>query len=649
MGVPVNPEHPETPLTPAQAGSPARATLPDRCSRSAPFRRINNQNPGRHPRRRGVAPILGPLLALAFLPTGATARAQPLPDALEVMRCYQAIEAGIRASGEANEPIADPPGATGASVTLRLGGRIIGRGASLEDAGSNARRAFDEAWNEASASLIIEGGDEAEDRRHALGARITIDLEVSGSLRPLLGATFEAAGMGLSPGLEGVAIREGERIAGVFPAMQLIAGLSPDRALRVAAGKLGLPPSDLDTIRRGHDVTLYSFRVQHLAQPRPGQAPRFLQRGGSYVPLSDVTGANLRATADAIAAHLLTRAWSGPEPYGMRGDYRPTTGAYDPLIAEPFPQALVAFSLVRCARTPGIDLDTAARSFRFAGAILRDLTSVAAEESDPSTDPIASAMWLLAWAELRELDPGAAQDEALADFSALAMASVRGAMDGAQSWSAMAPGAKALVAYALARAARTGVDPDTGERARLIVGELLSGSTIPQLASLMPWIVWAELEISPPDRIPAEPVLRDFRAMTWQFQVEEPPAESPDADLSGGIVFTRAGARFPTWQTLRPLAAIASMLGSPVLTDDRELALEVARARRSLRFLMQLTLREAELFMVQSERRAFGGVRLALWDQTQGLEANATALLAVCEVLRSVASRSENPDADARP
>ena len=642
MGVPVTVTRLNPPLTPAKAGFLPCATLPQRCPDTALFREVNAENQRRRAPLAGTAGFLGRVFgALWLVIVGGITQAQPIPDAAPVMRCYQAIEARVRAWGApGSEPIEDPPEATGATLTLRLGGRVIGRGVSFADAGHNVARAFDEAWAEAESSLIVEKDALADERRLTLAARITTDLEISGALRPLVGATFEAAAMALSPGLDGVAIREGDRITGVFPGTQLATGLLPDRAMRVAAGKLGLPPTDLDRMRRDHDLTLYSFRTQHLAQARPGGSPQFLQRGGTYVPLANVTGANLRATADAIASHLLTHAWTGPEAYGLRGDYHPTSGLYEPLIGEPMDQALVAFALARYAQTPGVNAETGARSTQLARTILHDLTVIAADEADLAADPVASAMWLAGWMELIGVEPTAREDAEFGAFSTLALGAVRKGIDSSPAWNSLAPGAKALVAYALVRVGAAGLDADAAARARTIMGELLSGATPAQLASLMPWILWAELEASPGERVPAELALRDFRSLTWEFQVEESPAQSANADLSGGIVFTRGGMRLPTWQTLRPLAAIATMVGNPTLTSEDELALEVAAVRRSMRFLMQLAIREGELSMVQSERRAIGGVRLALWDQTEGLDANATGLLAVCELLRSVAARS---------
>ncbi len=597
-------------------------------------------------RRAAPRPALTVLMLILLLAPG-DALAQAMPDASEVIRCYTEIRQRIDAWGHgdplpAAPTIADPDGTVGAAVTLRLGGRVVGRGSAIELDTPHVEHALLEAWRDAEGAILAHADEEAldGDRRRALAARITIDLEVAGPLTPLVGQTFDAVAARLSPGIHGVALRSGGRLAPVFPGLQLTTGLTPTRALRVAAGMLDLPPVDLDAVRREHDVTPYAFRTHHLAEPRPGSPPEFLHRGGAIVPLTDVTARGLRRTADAIARHLATHEWDGDEPFGLTGNYEPTTGIYDPAVGGPRSQALVAMALARHARTPGVDEGQAETSRRLAPRILRSLTAVATDESDPASDPVAAAMWLCAWAET--LDAGAVVGEADAPggYAHVCLRSILGAIDDPQAWAATSPGARALIAHALARASDHALSPGLDTRARAIVRELFRTTNTTRLPALMPWLGWAELALADGDEVPAAIALRDFRDLAWSFQLEAHPAGSQDVDLAGGIVLSRGGARLPTWQTLRPLAFLATMLAHPDLTDDQELPTQVASLRHSLRFLIQLTVREAELHMMLSERRALGGLRRALWDQTQSLDANALALLTLTETLNALAARA---------
>lgn len=621
--------------------------IPDRCPGASVLRARNAGDHHRPTRRAPRGSVLGRLAAgfALLLGVASATRGQAALDSGEAIACFGELRAGLNAWGEGGEideatSITDPSGATGAAITLRLGGRVIGRGDAFEGDRGSVHAALLEAWGEAERDLIVED-DDSGDRRRALAGRITIELEVAGELRPLVGATFDVAGGRLSPGIDGAAVRVGERVAGVFPGLQLTSSLSPGRALRVAAGELDLPPIDLERLRRDFDITLYAFRTQHLAEIRPGEPAQFLHRGGTIVSPMSVSGPRLREAADGIARHLATHVWAGEEPFGLTGNYEPTTGRYDPLIGGPRSQALVAFALARYAHTPGVDETLAGASLELAASILDDLRTVGADESDPTVDPVASAMWLIGWSEM--MNAGGRQSPELERYASVAVGTLTGAMDDPAIWVATSEGARALIAHALARSWQRNLAPGLEARARGLVRELFLSQNTAQLAALMPWIGWAELELSG-DTVPAAVKLRDFRDMVWSFQLDYSPLESTDADLAGGIVFTRGGARLPTWQSLRPLAFLATMLGHPDLTESGELLTELAAMRRSLRFLLQLTVREAELHMMVSERRASGGVRRALWDQTESLDANALGLLTLCEVLRVLDARWSAPE-----
>lgn len=591
-------------------------------------------------RTRTPRVVLGLLATVLLAIAPARARAAVVPDASQTIEAFDSVRARLLAWGD-GPAIVDPDGATGACLTLRLGGRVLGRATSMDAQGAAIENAFAEAWAEA-LDVLSEGDEQlTPERREAIARRTTIDLEVSGELRPILAATYESAGERISPGLEGVAMREGSRVAGVFPGFQLATGLTPTRALRVAVGRLDLPPVGLERLRVDRSVVVYGFRGLHLAQARSEAPAQFLHRGDTIVSSADVSSARLREAAAGIAAHLRSHVWSRETPigFGLHGAYEPATGRYEPMIAEPRAQALAAFALLRFSRTPGIDEADAEAARTLGGSVLRDLTIVEAEESDPGSDPIAASMWLVGWSELVAWDELSRNDETFSEFARIAFDSVIGAIDDPERWNTLPEGARALVAHALVRADEHLPGRGARERARTVVRRLFVTVDPARLTSLMPWIGWAELRLAGDNPVPAEIALREFRDLVWQFRVDEPPGH-PNADLSGGIVFTRGGAALPTWHTFRPLAFIATMIARDGLTDDEELGLQVASLRPSLRYLLQLTLREPGLFLAVSETRALGGVRNAMWDPTLDLDANAMALLTLCETLRAVAIRS---------
>src|SRR5262249_31356165 len=96
------------------------------------------------------------------------------------------------------------------------------------------------------------------------------------------------------------------------------------------------------------------------------------------------------------------------------------------------------------------------------------------------------------------------------------------------------------------------------------------------LVSLMPWLGWAEIAQADAKKshevgdgsIPAALALRNMRDQVWDHQLSILDAGDDAPDMVGGIVFNRGfsqgapkGPIFPTWQSVRPLAFIATMLG----------------------------------------------------------------------------------------
>ena len=314
------------------------------------------------------------------------------------------------------------------------------------------------------------------------------------------------------------------------------------------------------------------------------------------------------------------------------------------MVAGPRDQAIAAFALARYAGAPGVDAALGAEAARLASRVLVSLETVSPGEADPLAEPVSAAACVIAADAIGAEAARRAEPEL--DVGGAFVAGARdavvafGADDGAVG--RLAPGARALVAFALAVAAER--DDSVRPLAERRVRELFRRTPVEALPDVMPWLLWAELRLTAADGpVPAAQALRDMRAVVWQFQIDEDDAGEGNADLAGGIVFNLGRTLLPGWQSLRPLGAIATMLGDPRLTDPGELAPELARLGRSLRFVAQLSVRESELHMMRDARRARGGVRRALWDQTQPLGAQSMALLTLTETLRSVRARSGGP------
>ncbi len=575
-----------------------------------------------------------------------------LPSASDSLKAYQALDGWIRAwavPGEAQR--LDPAGARGTLVTLRLGGLVLGRGSRMSEDGLSLWRAAREAWTEADRGMPFERDALRESNVADASRRVQIEVQFAGELTPLLGETFEVAAASLSPGLDGVAARIGERTEGMFPGVALATGAGPGEALRVAVGRLGLPPVELGKLIGSHGVVVYRFGVRSLAQLAPGGAPIFTYRGGRIVGLGEVTAAGLRAAAGAIAGNIMSHGWPGEEPHGLLGDYLPLEDRYEPLIAPPVGQALAAFALIRYATAPGIPEGEAARLLRFAGEIVERLTIVTRDEADPLASAVDAGMWLIARRALEEASPGVGEGSR-PEFRGQAVARVRATFDGAGGgWTASAPGTgRGVLACALAYESRRPEAGSLGDEARRAVRAVYRETDRAGLVAELPWLPWADLALAlVPNDLPSATALRELRETTWTFQVTERDAGAEFADMTGGILFTRTRNTLPTWHSLRPLAFFASALGDSRLTDEGEVREQALALRRSLRFLLQLMVDDSNVWLFRDRGRCFGGVRSALWDQTCGLEAASLALLTVSETLRSTAARSTAKPVEERP
>lgn len=561
-------------------------------------------------------------------------RAAPGPS--ETFDAYRTLESWVRAwevPGGPDEPqFTDPSGAAGACVTLLLGGELIGRAVSMRTDGGAVWEAARGAVAEADARLPIERDALRREAALDVAQRIQIDLEIAGTPVPTLGATYDDAGAQVAPGLEGVAVRAGEALAAVFPGAMLGANLAPAGALRAACTEAGLPPLPLDRLLAEHGALVYRFPVRRLTQTAPGGEPQFLFRGGRVLDQSQVAVSTLLQTAEGVSRRLISLAWPGEEPHGMFGDYEAWTDRFEPPIASRAEQAIVAYALFRYASTPGVGAAESTRAARFAWS-LADAAQRAhgSGEWDPAADRPACAAWTIALLENVArppgMPPGADRDGPLARACRAAVLDDAGGAPLPE---------RALRAFALARLAAA--DPeDSALRARAEedVRSLFIGAAPGELVSATPWIGWAELTLAGPSgEIPAALALEELRSLVWSRQVGPDRAEAVGPDLVGGIEF--AGGRGPTWQSCRPVALLATMLGDERLTPPPALGREAAATMRALRFVSQLVVDESVAGTLPDRDRSLGGVRDALWTARLGVDTQAAALLAITEALRSV-------------
>ncbi len=599
------------------------------------------------PRLIARLPLL--VLTAALFLTGRTSAQEGAfdpPGAEDAMHAWNVVDRWTRDWAFPTElEFIDPARTAGACITIRLSGRVVGRGVSVRDDGAAIWDATKRAHEDAVSNAVRDNlGDLAD-----LAPLMTVELELAGRLRPLAGDTFSAAAAPIMPGTGGVAARAGERTDAMFPGVMLATSTSPEEAIRAAVAGLDIVVGaadisrgklELAKLRSQHDLAVYRFRTIHLAQSDARSAPIFLHRGGRVVP-DHVRSQLILSTADGIARHLMSHDWPASEqPRGMTGPYLPWLDEYTPFEATPLQQALTAWSLLRYAKLSGVDPATSEQAHRFAVTLIEELLIPVVDnenpalcEPDPMLDPVAVAMMLVADAEAE--DPMLPRTTWLNGVSLL-----RETVNVRERWNALRPHDQAMIAFGLAAVGEVGEETDEyATLARDAAAALLARTDRGEMVSVMPWLGWTLLRVADKaEPLGAAVALRDMRSLTWSFQLSRDDTGLEDADLSGGIVFTRGRTMLPTWQSVRPLAFIATMLGDERLTTEEERNDEIVRLLRSLRFLIQLTIRQGETWFCVDQESAIGGVRASLWDATQPIEANCLGLLTLCEAIESARS-----------
>jgi hypothetical protein len=529
-------------------------------------------------------------------------------------------------------------GAAGVCVILRQAGRVVGTGVDSSAGDLMVRRAAGRALGGVLSDPAAAGlPAEMQDR---LGRALTLELEVAAEPVPLLGTTFKDVAAQLDPGRDGVAMRRGDRWAMLFPAQARAANTAGrmERLLPSLATELGLAPMELGVLAERFGVSVYRFRAVHLAQPTTADPPFMTFRGDDLVLDRDVTRAALEDLARRIAEHLMGTLAPHDEPLGILGTYRPVSDRYDPLIAPPLEQALVAWALARYGRLQGHSEPTARRATATAAHILGDLAQVAPGQADPLADPVACAGIVVAVTEDRNLLAQAQVTELFArarDRVRAAYAPGDGFTGGDDT--AVAPNGQALIAWALSRLLVTGSDGNDAGLVRSAVDAAWASLPESRRMSLLPWLGWAEADHAAAAGRPAAGAerLRAIRRLADASRVGAPDRPGP-ADLAGGLALTGGGRPAATAQTLRPAAYLAWMVRQPDLTtspDEAEAALE--RILSTARFVMQLSVREPSSWAYRNPGRALGGIRAAPWDCDQPVPAQALGLVFSVETLAS--------------
>jgi hypothetical protein len=591
--------------------------------------------------RRGI--VASMLCVLSACASGALAQVQQPPSAQDAFAALTRIQTWLdawRVPSENSDGAFVP--APAASVELRLDGRLIGRGSSAT--APTCLNAVQHAMDEARSRLPVRNDALLQQNLREHARRAAISVELAGGFVPLRSQSIEAINLEAQMGIEGIAVRIGSRVEAMFPSMMLATATSPGMAASILIRRLrpdvvpfvadeaeGLVPDDLIL---DNTAIVYRFRTIHVAQPAPGRPATVLTRGGHVVEVAQITSDALVEMATRMARHLIDRRWPEGEALGMVGTVHPGTGRSEPVVASAYEQAMAAAALRRFARMRGVGPRAASDAEAAAIAILADLAVVESIEAAPWDDAASSAMCIIAATQggrPRDLDArSTAMLERCAD-------SVRAAFSVDNGFAPdLPPAARGDIALALTRLALETGNAIDREAAQSAIRRSLIDAGPGGLPMLLPWIGFAEVELAGDRPIPAAIALRDARDLVWEHQMTPADVGDDTRDFMGGIVFTRTGSMVPNWQSAKPIAFLARMLGDERLTEPDEMGVEIIRMVRAMRFLRQLMADRYVGYRYANPIKATGGVRSSLFDDRMPAPATALSLIAACETVDSL-------------
>ena len=581
-----------------------------------------------------------------------------MPDATEVVQAFVQVRKWVdtmtmpKLDDEESSLMID--GGTGVLIQLRQGGRRVGRGSNTRKDALMVRRAAGSAMSD----LLSEPGMQSmpDDLRRSVGPQLTLELEVAGRLTPIVAQTFEDVARQLRPGIDGIALRQGSEWVYRFPSQLLDHNLQTYLLGLLSELDIMHRRRPLSQIKDEEGLSLYQFEATHLAQSSPSSPPFPLFRGSTIVSSREVDQQSLQQTAANIANHLIVSEWQKlieqdgqmvevEEPLGIGGWYLPHADRYEPLIASPFEQALSSYALSYFARTPGVDQIAARDAARFGNDLIDELAEhMEGNEPDPLADLDACAMIILAAYQLTS-----SPTDAVGELVNQASAKIWNSFDPEQRNFMMfdednspvaVPGrTQALIAAALART--LAIDPARIDAAtvRTMLDTVWESTAATDYLGLLPWIGWAELDYASAMGSMAPAALENLDKLSQLLDASQVSSATADAqpDEIGGYQLAGPFGTAPTSQGLRPAAWRArALVTDSNISDMDSLAVELGKQLDFGRFVMQLSVRDEDLWAMRNAKRAHGGIRESLSESRQPIPAQGLALVTICDILRGI-------------
>jgi hypothetical protein len=549
------------------------------------------------------------------------------------------------------------PRTTAACVTLRRDGRLLSRGEAIApqtsglDAGSTdlVRLAAERAIKAATPRLNVPNDALRDQAILEAAKRVTISLELAGPFVAVEPATWGDVDAELAPGLDGVNVRvAGSNTDGaiVFPSTMLAAGMIPSAGMKacvsevVGEGGAAVALEEPKKLKAERKLEFRRFKVTHVQHVGRINAPTVLYRGSSLNSASVMTRSELVTLGRELTKNLLARAsLQDDKPNPVVGELSTRFAAaalswFREVDRPQDPAAAAAISsLVKFVRyDPAVPLDAEPGVYA-AGWLARIL---------PEEQPKARALdFRFARAVEAAFNP-----ELLTEDPQLNHPQWR-VLVKQLTFSENPESVRSLIALAIARNQILSQDSRWREPVTKAMQSLYTDET--KLLTHLPWLGWTDewLSQSDPNReLLGALALRRMRTQLWQHQLTLSDAGPDNLDMVGGIVFTSGlaqgkGNPYPTWQCVRPLAFVATMLRDKRLTEPQERSAEIVRLMLAARFLRQLQVDESNAWMYSDPQQALGAIRASVWDKSTPIDATSLTLMFVTELIKSLDALAE--------
>ena len=577
-----------------------------------------------------VLPTAMAVLALATPASAQQAGAgnQPL-DPAGVLRTFEEVSKWLEVwETPTDSPL--PEGCVGVWVGLRLAGRPMGAGSSIDATNLEkpptrslpgaVRRAMASAYE--TAGGVADSDIRADKRESFLASPFrTLEMDFAHSPERIRATSLDSVLAGIRPGIDGLLMRRGESSYAVFPAEMLAFDARPSSALVSLLSESGVPMDSVDMEIGNGTIRIWRFETLHVAQAMRNGAPTFLYRGSRPVPLGSINEAEIRRMATSLAEYLERTTVPYPADPRCRillGDYAPHSDRRLQDNAGTSEYGLAALALLKYSALSSVGAEAASAARTTAIGLLSLLARDEGSRLAVSQDARIAA---LACLSLKEVGASEMTEE-LTQLAASARSGVERALrSNGQFAEELSPEDRALVAEAL------------GTREALDAAWLSVGVELQPL--LMPWICFGEMNLAGPDQtIQPRAALRRLRE---QVLAGPPGAETGKAeqeDLAGALHYRAT--QEPDWRAAHLVTFCALMLGKADCTPAPERVGEIINLQRSLRFLRQLQVRDADRYRVRNPDYAMGGLRSSVCDQTMPTAGSAAALLATTTALEAL-------------